>query len=134
MKTLSIAILMLLIFGGSLFAQQRNLSEFHYINVPIERIYAHRLGFVVIYRMGNHLASVIIPEYWFSEPAGRGELIMIGNASRDWPSMSVFTREGEFSHVRLRIRRSRAHETWGMVPQHVNIDEHFQGIEEIRLR
>ncbi|MCL2373753.1 MAG: hypothetical protein FWC65_00735, partial [Treponema sp.] len=70
---------------------------------------------------------------WFAEPGGRGQLLRIGHGTT-WPSMTVFTRNGEFSHVRLRVRRSRAHETWGVVPSHVNIDEYFQGIEEIRLQ
>ena len=136
-KILSITVLMLLIFGSSLFAQQRNVSDYTFVNVSIERIYAHRLGYVVIYRIGPaplQLASAFIPGYWFTEPGGRGQLINLADTSNAWPSMSVFTRNGEFSHVRLRVRRSRAHQTWGLVPQYANIDEHFQGIEEIRLR
>jgi hypothetical protein len=31
------------------------------------------------------------------------------------------------------VRRERTHETWGVVPMNVNIDEYFEGVEEIRL-
>lgn len=136
-KMLTIAFLMMFISGGALFSQERVMSDYTFVNVFIERIYSHRLGYIVIYRIGprpQQLASVFIPVEWFTEPSPRAERLMIANNSRDWPSMSVFTRNGEFSHVRLRVRRNRAHETWGMVPQIANIDEHFQGIEEIRLR
>ena len=136
-KIVPITVLVMIISGGSLFAQQSNVSDFTFVNVPIERIYSHRLGLVVLYRTGiapSQVASVFIPGYWFSEPGERGEIINLVDTSNSWPSMTVFTRNGEFSHVRLRVRRSKAHETWGFVPQHVNIDDYFQGIEEIRLR
>ena len=137
-KIVSITVLMMVILGGSLVAQQDNRhafreSEYHYFTVHIERIYAHRLGFVVVYRRGPHqMARTFIPEYWFTDAGGRGQLIRIGSGSA-WPTMTVFNRDGEFSHVRLRVRRNRAHETWGVVPLHANIDQYFQGIEEIRL-
>ena len=136
-KVLIPVVLAMFILGGSLFAQQNSHvfreSEVHYFNVPIEKIYVHRLGFIVIYRRGAHqFARTFIPEYWFSETAGRGEMIGLGSG-REWPSMSVFYRDGEFSHVRLRVRRNRGHETWRAVPLNVNIDEFFQGVEEIRL-
>lgn len=139
-KILSIAVLMTLITGASLFAQRPPAhvfqdSAYHYFNVPIERIYAHRLGFVVFYQRGGgspQLARAFIPQEWFQEPRGRGQFVRLG-AGAEWPSMSVFFREGEFSHVRLRVRANRSHATWGVVPLHANIDEFFEGIEEIRL-
>ena len=138
-KILWITVLTALIGGGaSLFAQQNSHvfqeSEFHYFSVQIERIYAHRLGFIVIYRRGAHgMARAFIPEYWFTDAGGRGELIRIGAGSA-WPNMTVFYRNGEFSHVRLRVRRNRSHETWGVVPLAANIDEFFQGVESVRIQ
>jgi len=136
-RVVSVAVLMVLVLCGSLFAQQNTHvfreSEFTYHTVHIERIYAHRLGFVVTYRRGTHgMARAFIPEYWFTDAGGRGELLRIGAGSA-WPTMTVFTRNGEFSHVRLRVRRDRRHHSWGVVPLSANIDEFFQGVEEIRL-
>jgi len=137
-KIVPVIVLSTVVLCGSLFAQHQNAhvfqeSEFHYHSVHIERIYAHRLGFIVTYRRGTHgMARAFIPEYWFSDAGGRGELIRIGAGSA-WPTMTVFSRDGEFSHVRLRVRRNRSHETWGVVPFTANIDDLFQGIEEIRL-
>jgi hypothetical protein len=126
------------ILGGSLFAQQNSHvfkdSEYYYHNVPIERIFAHRLGFIVLYRTGKlqQFARTFIPEEWFREAGGRAELIRLGSGS-EWPSMTVFYKDGEFSHVRLRVRRHRGHETWGVVPLSASIDDLFQDIEEVRL-
>ena len=138
-KIISTAVLMVLLSGGYVFAQDmfappdRRPSEYHYFTVFIERIYAHRLGYVVVYRRGPRgLAHAFIPESWFTEAGGRGELVFMRGGPQ-WPTMTVFTREGEFSHVRLRVRRDRNHETWRVVPFGANIDEYFQGIEELRL-
>ena len=137
MRKLLILIILAFVLGGSLFAQQGTDRVFesgvHYFNVSIERIFAHRLGFIVVYRRGPFdFARTFIPQEWFTDLSGRGEMIRIASG-REWPSLSVFYQDGEFTHVRLRVRRSRAHETWGVVPQAANIDEYFAGIEDIRL-
>ena len=92
----------------SVFAQQKapkyQESEFYYFNVPIEKIYAYRLGYVVLYRKGaNQIARTFLPQEWFSTIGGKGELIGL-NSGKEWPSMSVYYKKGEFSHVRLRVR------------------------------
>ena len=128
-------ILAVLSQGILLFAQEKKFkeSDFYYHNIPIEKIYSHRLGYVVVYRKGpTAMARTFLPIEWFIESKGKGEMIGMGSG-REWPSMSVFYQNGEFSHVRLKVRKSRAHESWGFVPLNVNIDEHFQGIEEVKL-
>ena len=136
-KIMLLVFLAALILGGSLFAQQSSHafkeSEFYYFNFPIEKIYIHRLGYVVIYRKGaNQMTRTFIPGDWFVDVSGKGELIGLGTGS-EWPSMSVYYKNGEFSHVRLRVRRNRGHETWGVIPMSANIDEHFKDIEEVKL-
>ena len=136
-KAVLLVVLAVFILGGSLFAQQNSNafheSEYYYFNVPIEKIYTHRLGFIVIYRRGSHqFTRTFLPEEWFTDTAGKGEMIRLGPGS-EWPSMTVYHKNGEFSHVRLRVRRHRSHESWGVVPLTANIDEYFKGIEEIKL-
>jgi len=136
-KILLLVVLAMLILAGPLFAQQNSRafldSGVYYFNVSIERIFTHRLGYVVLYRRGSaQMTRTFIPMEWFHESASRAEMIGLGTG-REWPSMSVFYNDGEFSHVRLRVRRNRGHESWGVVPLGANIDEYFQGIEEIRL-
>ena len=137
-----LVVLFLSIQGASLFAQtthtshnnsQWKESEYYYFNVPIEKIYSHRLGYVVVYRRGvNQMARMFLPEVWFTGVDGKGDLFGLGPGS-EWPSMSLYYKNGEFSHIRLRVRRNRSHETWGFVPLNVNIDEHFKDIEEVHL-
>jgi hypothetical protein len=138
-KVIFLVVLLSLCFGGVVFAQQTSRtfseSEFYYVNVGIERIFVYRLGYVVLYRRGpTDMARVYIPHEWFTVPGGRrGEMIYLGSGS-EWPSMTVYYNQGEFSHVRLRVRQNRSHETWGVVPLNVNIDDRFRDVQELLLQ
>jgi len=131
----TLIILAVLFQGVSLFAQEKKYkeSDYYYFNVPIEKIYFHRLGYVIVYRKGAiQMARTFIPMEWFTDARGKGEFIGLRSGS-EWPSMSVYYQNGEFSHVRLRVRVDHSHESWGFVPLNVNIDDKFEGIEEVKL-
>jgi hypothetical protein len=107
-------------------------SSFYYINVPIEKVYPHRLGYVVAYRKsGNELARAYLPVGWFTESAGKGELIKMGSGT-DWPYLTVYFKEGKFSHVRMHVKRNYDHASWGNLSQGTSIDERFN-VEELKL-
>ena len=136
-KILILIALVVLVQAAPLFAQDQSAnfkeSDYYYYNFTIEKIYFYRLGYVVVYRKGaNQLARTYIPSEWFTEIGGKGEIVGLGPGS-EWPSMTVYYKQGEFSHVRLRLRRERSHETWGMVPLSINMDEYFKDIEEVKL-
>ena len=127
--------------GDFLFAQSTTTtkfeeSDYYYFSFSIEKIFTHRLGYYVVYRRGGstQLARTYIPLEWFNSvgPGAKGEIIGLGTGS-EWPSMIVYYKNGEFSHVRLRLRQNRLHETWGVVPLDARMDEFFQGIEEVKL-
>lgn len=124
--------------GAFLFAQDaapkfKDESSFYYFNFPIEKIYSHRLGYMVVYRRGANLqARTFIPLEWFNKIGAQGEVVTLSHG-KEWPSMTVYYKDGVFSHVRLRLREERAHESWGLIPLNVNYDEYFQNIEEVKL-
>jgi hypothetical protein len=125
--------------GSPLFAQQDSRegqeSEFYYINISLEKVFPYRAGYIVQYRKGGsvgRLATTYLPMEWFTYAAGKGEIIGLPRG-RGWPSMSVYYKNGEFSHVRLYVHPVYTHSTWGAVPQSVNIDDRFEGIDTIRL-
>jgi hypothetical protein len=148
MKKVFLIAIMALVLGGAglVFAQNNtqggnssenkkfeNESEFYYFSVPIEKIYSYRTGYVVQYRKGaNKLALTYVPMEWFNKPDGKADLITL-ESGKSWPYLTVYYKAGEFSHIRLYVRRSRGHETWGVIPLNINIDERFEGIEEIKL-
>jgi opacity protein-like surface antigen len=136
MKRILLAIIMAALFQGTaLFAQvipKEMESEFYFYNFTIERIYSYRLGYVVTYRNGaNRIVRTYLPHEWFNTIGGKGEIVYLGSG-KEWPSMIVYYQNGEFSHVRLRLRKT-THQTWSVVPLGVNIDEYFQGLEEVKL-
>ncbi|MDR2257786.1 MAG: hypothetical protein LBE14_01410 [Treponema sp.] len=119
-----------------LFAQEiskEHTSEYFYVNVSLEKIYPYEKGYVVVYRKGvNQMARTYLPMEWFTEAAGKGELVTLPRG-KNWPSLTVYYKAGEFSHVRLYTHPSKAHETWGNIPLNVDIDDRFENIETIKL-
>ena len=123
--------------GISLFAQQKTSnfeeSEYYYFNFTIEKVYTHRLGFMIIYQgHSNKVSRTFVPHEWFNTTNGPGEIVYLGTG-KEWPSMIVYYKNGEFSHVRLRLRQNKLHETWGVIPFDVAADDFFKGIEEVKL-
>jgi hypothetical protein len=122
--------------GDFLFAQdssERKESEYYYFNYTIEKIFSHRLGYIVLYRKAsNKLVRTYMPLEWFNTIGGKGEIVYLGSG-HEWPSMIVYHKNGVFSHVRLRIRKDRTHESWGVVPFNTNADSLFENIEELEL-
>jgi hypothetical protein len=135
MKKLFIAVVFSVFFAAGLavFAQdsdeEEKQGEIYYKNISLERIYPYRNGYVIQYRRGYKLLSAYLPMEWFSSSASKGEIVVLPQGP-SWPSMSVYYRDGEFSHVRLYVHRLPSHQTWGVIPQYVNIDDRFEGIEE----
>jgi hypothetical protein len=107
-------------------------SEYYYINTTIEKIFPYRKGYVVQYRKGlTTSARLYLPVEWFTEAAGRGEIVRIG-PGREWPSLSIYYKNGEFSHVRLYVR-PYSHESWGSIPLNINLDSYFADVNDVRL-
>ncbi|MDR2478828.1 MAG: hypothetical protein LBD48_05885, partial [Treponema sp.] len=113
--------------GSPLFAQQispEKSSEYFYENITLEKVYPSRLGYILQYRKGlNGIGRVYVPNEWFTAAASKAELITLP-PGKNWPSMTVFYKEGEFSHLRLYVHRWKGHNTWGNVPLAAPIDQY----------
>jgi hypothetical protein len=127
-----------LFFAAPVFAQSAvGNSGYYVLNVPIERIYSHRRGYVVEYRknfMGTE--RICLPLEWFTRTAEtqgplRGQVVRIRQRSLP-PYISVYYRGGRTDHVKLYIRELN-HPSWGTVVNGVALDDSFNGVEEIRI-
>ena len=120
--------------GAPVFAQSLPTdkeSEFYYVSISLETIWPYRSGYIVQYRKGSQgVGRVYLPYEWFTDAASKAEIITLPRGN-SWPSMSVYYKNGEFSHVRLYVHSWRSHQTWGNVPQTVNIDHEFDNIETL---
>ena len=138
MKKFVIAVVLFVIIAGgmSVFAEssKRNESEYYYVNITLEKVWPYRAGYIVQYRKGlGQLGRLYIPNEWFTKSAGKAEIIGLPKGP-NWPSISVYYKEGEFSHLRLYVHRWHGHESWGVVPQNVNIDSQFDDIETLKVQ
>jgi len=125
------------VIGSPVFAQDKqkeNQSEYYYKNISLEKIYPYRNGYVIQYRRGiNMIDKAYLPMSWFTSSAGKGEIVTLP-VGKAWPSLSIYYKNGEFSHIRLYVHRVQTHETWGVIPQGVNIDSYFENVEELKLK
>jgi len=121
MKKIIIAVVFLMLISP-VFAQ--DTTPFYYVNVSIEKIYSTSQGFIVMYRTQKGVETIGVPNRWFNESAGRADIVNLPSGF-NWPTMSIFYREGEFSNVRLYVHRSKGHITWGNVPQGTDVSSYF---------
>lgn len=109
-----------------------NKSAYYYVNVSLEKVIPHKLGFIVTYRKGNFdFAESYLPVEWFGGTATKGEVIRISGGAA-WPYMSVFYKDGKVDHIRLYVRKELGHTSWGALPSGKNVDEKFK-VEDLVL-
>ena len=94
-------------------AQRENRPESIVVKTKrIEKILGHRLGYRVFYiRADQSLASFFAPNSWFNTAGGAGEMIF--GDGPEYPYFQVYYLDGEIDLVRLFVRRSRRHLSWG---------------------
>jgi hypothetical protein len=108
-------------------------SEYYYVNITLEKIFPYRKGYVVQYRKGFfQYGRAYLPAEWFTNADSTGEVVALPRG-KAWPTMTVFYKDGVFSHLRLYVHRVPTHETWGSVPQNVNLDDKFDNIDSIKI-
>ncbi|GHV89444.1 hypothetical protein AGMMS50267_18040 [Spirochaetia bacterium] len=108
-------------------------SPYYYVNVPVQKIYTCDLGYVVTYRRGAlGTAQAYIPMEWFNGSGSKGEAVRLASRST-WPFLTVYYKDGEFSHVRIYLHSNRTHESWGYIPPGQNLNSRFEGVEGIKL-
>jgi hypothetical protein len=126
-----------MVIGSSVFAQDSRTgqeSEYYYKNISLEKIYPYRNGYVVQYRRGiNTIDKAYLPMVWFTNSAGKGEIITLPQG-KAWPSMSVYYKNGKFSHVRVYVHHLSTHQTWGVIPQNVDIDSAFETVDDLQIK
>jgi hypothetical protein len=128
-----IVVLILLAVITPVFAQNNADDTLYYINVPVEKVYPSKDGYIIRYRSASSLiATVGIPNDWFTDAASSAELVRLPTAS-DWPTMTIFYRGGKFSHVRLYVHPAKSHITWGNIPQGLDVSRFFTDKESFKI-
>lgn len=120
-KRAILAILLLVGFLLPLFAVE---SEYFVKTVLIEKVYPHSKGYRVLYVKSNlQLGEIYLPHSWFYQAGGKGELVYGDDPS--YPFFSVFYKDGEFSHIRLYLKRDYNDPSWGVLRNPDQYDDKF---------
>jgi hypothetical protein len=105
----------------------------YYISVTVEKIWLAGTGYVVQYRKStSDMGTVGIPYNWFTSPDSKAELVNIPKGP-NWPYMTIFYRDGKFSHIRLYPHWQKSHQTWGVTPQGADVSRHFQEYDSFKF-
>jgi hypothetical protein len=127
MKRILIAAILLVLLTTPLVSQT---SEYYPIRVDVIKVYSHAEGMRVIYRSGSTgFADAYIPASWFTA-GGKAELVSANDPS--YPYMTVFYKNGAFSHVRLYVKASTSDSSWGVLPPEAGRGKF--DIEELKLK
>lgn len=123
-----VALLVVMVAGFSIAQEAQepddNEAELFVHTVYLNQVFRHRLGFKVTYTAANlDFMQVYLPASWFTQAAGKGELV--NTRSHSAPYMEVYYRNGEFSHVRLYVPQNPFHVTWGRLEDEPNVEEKF---------
>jgi hypothetical protein len=137
-KKIVIAVVFAALFfsGIAVFAVEngeRSESEYYYVNITLEKVWPYRRGYIVQYRKGiGRIGRLYLPSEWFTDAASKGEIITLPRG-QSWPTISVYYKNGEFSHVRLYVHPWASHPSWGNVQRNVNIDSNFDNVETLKI-
>lgn len=123
-KTLGALIGALVLLGATLGAQETEDSTVFPVTVPVLQVYQHQLGYWAVYQKSDLTpGQAFLPFAWFNEATGQGEVQFVNHRSA--PYMTVFYRDGEFSHVRLVVPSNRQSRAWRAVPSGLDLTQEF---------
>ena len=110
---LVVLVLGLLAIAGVLFGEYEIKGKDVYpVSRPIAKIYAHRLGYKIVFQKDNSDFGVMyVPMSWFRAAGGKGEIIWGQNAT--YPTFTAFYIDGKFDHIRLYLLKNLDDPTWG---------------------
>jgi hypothetical protein len=135
-KAISIVLLSLALAAIGASNLAANESPYFVKTVPISTVYNHQLGYRIVYMTNNYqFKTFYIPQSWFAVAGQSGEIpkaeLVMGNEAA-YPYFSVFYLNGEFSHIRLYLRRNLNDMSWGDASRLGNISANFD-VETLNL-
>ena len=117
MKRAVLVLFAVILFGIALplFAEYTVQGEDVYpVYRHIAMIYAHRLGYKIVFIRGNSEFGVVyVPLDWFGKAGGMGEIVW--GDERSYPAFTAFYVDGEFHHIRLYLKRNLSDPTWAVL-------------------
>lgn len=122
MKKLALVLLLVIVAGMALSAQEANL---YVTTLYIEKVYPHELGYKIEYRRPNslYLAEAYLPLTWFGGPDSLVNLIYENNQSV--PFLHIYWEGTEVHHMTLFVHPNYQDLSWGTLSQTRGIADEF---------
>jgi len=96
-------------------------STVSYKQVVVYKVLDQKEAYIVMYSKGHReVGNVVIPKKWYKERPAKLRFRAL-QPGMD-PYMTVFYREGNFSHVVLTMPTSRSASVWGVADSNVTVD------------
>lgn len=143
--TVVLVLLFILSLVSPLFAEVEE-SEYFVKTLLIMKVYPHQLGYRVLYKKSSlDFGEVFIPHRWRQEPAGDdtagqedaalsagGKLELRYGEGAEFPYLSVYWKNGAFSHVKLYLHKQDLHSSYGKLDPTIDYTDEFN-VDEIIL-
>lgn len=137
MRALSVLLLVMAVFVSvpTVTAQEQGQENpvITAINIPLQRVYKHSLGYRVLFDTSDlRTSELYLPNRWFQGAASQA--LLIDSLHPGVPYMTIFYSDGEFSHLHLVVHRNRAHTTWDALDNAEGVADRFNSVETLELR
>jgi hypothetical protein len=132
MARFAIVACIVMLIGIPAFAQEQspNANDAYYKTVPILKIWAHQLGYMVqFFNSKSQVSSFYVPSSWFGKGQQSRAEIVYGN-DRSYPYFTVVWVDGKFDHVTLYVRNDYGALSWGILETATDISSRFN-VEEV---
>lgn len=121
--TISLLLLSIMVLSSA------SKSPYYTKSVVIVKVYPHKLGYKIYY-MANDLdvKSIYLPNTLFEEQVeGERERSKVFQGyDRSYPYMTIFWKDGAFSHIKLYLKPDWSDLTWGALNDPDAHDESFK--------
>lgn len=126
------ALTILILLITTILLSSATTSPYYTKSVVITKVFPHKLGYKVFY-MANDLVNreAYLPNSMFGEQkSGDTERSRIFSGyDKAYPYMTIFWRDGVFSHVKLYIKSDYGDTTWGAFANPSDHDDRFRNAE-----
>ena len=121
-----LVVAILLAVAGQLFAEYQTIGkDVFVVNRPIVTIYAHRLGYKVVFlKESSAFGQFYIPLGWFGRAGGKGEIVWGEDPA--YPTFTAFYVDGKFNHIRLYLLRNLEDPSWAVLTPTVAEEKKFE--------
>ncbi|QEN04072.1 hypothetical protein EW093_04945 [Thiospirochaeta perfilievii] len=126
------ALSILLLLLTTIMLTSATKSPYYAKSVVITKVFPHSKGYKVYYLTNDlNTKEAYLPSYLFEEQKDdtRERSKLFQGYDKAFPYMTIFWKDGEFSHVKLYLKSDYGDPTWGVFTNQSDQDEFFENAD-----